>query len=333
VTTCPNDCSGHGVCDYLEDVTFGTVWGEYYDGTETTTYKLGTSPVKLSQKPAWDTNKVRKCVCDPGYTDVDCSRRMCLRGNDILDERMNRNDAVKNQIQKFVLVGAGSYGTGLRSTNSGEKCFYNDHPETSPECFIDLMDKTFALTFTSKLNQSYTTIPILMNNTNYTTWKGFNEPVTNNNTMLSNMVEDALLGLPNYVVDDVDVECDLEMSQPGPSLAAQPVWYPTLSCTVEFTGTAVMGQQYLLEIETETCGDGCTPKLATPVQLKSAYNTSLAPNLDASEEIFSYVTEFQAADYNSYECGRRGKCDYGTGECECFEGYTGDRCHTQTALL
>jgi len=331
VTTCPNDCSGHGVCDYVEDIAFGTVWGQYYDGSETTTYKLGTSPVKLAQKPQWDTNKVRKCVCDPGYTDVDCSRRMCLRGNDILDERMNRDDAVKNQIQKFVLVGAGMHGDGFRTTKRGEKCVNNDHPETTPECFVDLTDKTFAITFTSKLNQSYTTIPILLNQSNTTVFKNFNEPVSGNNTMLSNMIEDALLNLPNYVIDDVDVECDLEMSTPG--LYSSSVFYPTLTCTVEFTGTAVMGPQYLLAIETDACGDGCTPQLTAPVSLKSAYNATLGTTLTESAEVFSYVTEYQAADYNSYECGRRGKCDYSTGECDCFEGYTGDRCHTQTALI
>merc|ERR1711988_1732815 len=123
-------------------------------------------------------------------------------------------------------------------------------------------------------------------------------------------VEKALEGLPNYAIDDC-----------------------TVACSLMFVGTTVMGPQNLLEVETTTCGDGCTPQLATPVQLKSAENSTFDGTARTDTTLFSFVKEETAADWNSYECGRRGKCDYGTGECECFEGYTGDRCQMQTALI
>merc|ERR1712196_753772 len=175
------------------------------------------------------------------------------------------------------------------------------------ECFTDILGKTFALTFTSKLNQSYTTKPLSI--------AGINDTAT-----FSTSVSDALKELPNYVIDDVSTDCDFTymIGQNATNL------YPALTCMISFTGATVMGPQYLLEVE--TAEGGMSTQFAD-------FTTSTMTRLTQFEDVYSFVKEETAADYNSFECGRRGKCDYSSGECECFEGYMGDRCQTQTALI
>jgi hypothetical protein len=51
---------------------------------------------------AWDSRKTRACVCDPTYTDIDCSKRMCGFGTDPLDTRDNLLLPLKYQTQQLV---------------------------------------------------------------------------------------------------------------------------------------------------------------------------------------------------------------------------------------
>ena len=150
--TCPNDCSGHGECVYAEDVTFGTVYGDYNDAG------IGVGAVKIPQKPNWDSGKVRMCVCDPGYTDIDCSRRMCPKGNDV-----GRAFGPGQIAQNVPDAGSGAHWRRRarrrrrRTTTRVPSAELLEQPPRHPAsdaCFADLVGRSFALTFTSQLNQS-----------------------------------------------------------------------------------------------------------------------------------------------------------------------------------
>lgn len=283
-TSCPNDCSGHGTCEYIEQLGFGSSIGDYYDGSSSGKKKIGQRAVTFEDAKMWDNHKTMMCVCDPTWTDLDCSRRMCPKGNDVMNTRLNGADSLDYQVQTIALEAP------------------DDQYGSSQTQFAFFDDASFALTFVSTLNETYTTRPIKLEGG--TDSSGVFD--SSSCTTFAGYVESALEELPHRVVDDVVVTATSSGS--------------VLSFLVTFTGEAVQGKQNLLIVEDYACADGCTPRLAGIDLI-----TDTTPG--------SYVTETQVADYNNYECGRRGKCNYDTGLCECFDGYTGEACATQTALI
>jgi len=295
--TCPNDCSGHGTCEYMEELTYGTVPGLYWGAFGTASERVGSVGYDGVYKEAksfsrtasklWDAHKSMACNCDAGWIDVDCSRRMCPKANDVMDERLDRDDFLLYQIQNITLYSAGRTGNGTGSL------------------IDDFYTNTFALTFVSTLNESFTTVPITIED--------------NDAIDLGNKVELALQGLPNKVITNVNVNVTFGYESRNINIEEEVAF---LNLNVEFTGMSVMGPQNLLIVEADLCDNGCTPKISG-LALTSVGNTGM----------ISRVNELQPADYNNYECGRRGKCDYDSGLCECFEGYTGEACSIQTALV
>jgi hypothetical protein len=195
---------------------------------------------------------------------------MCPYGTDIMDHRNNMVAVQKYQVQNLIFVANRANDLAANALDG----------------------KTFALTFKSKLNETFTTKPIVFRSQH----AKFHSFILN--------VQQALLELPNRVIDKVVVQGNLDSSQ-------------QVHLNISFVGDHVQGPQFLLVVRSYLCGDGCSPKVT---------GLELHPGMQN-------VSQIIPADFNSYECGRRGKCDYTSGICTCFEGYTGLACNTITALV
>lgn len=89
-TTCPNDCSEHGTCEYIGDVPLKQNMKAFDEA--------------FTHSSLWDANKSRMCVCDAGYTGIDCSTKICPFGNDPLNRLNEANTATDNQKQDICFL-------------------------------------------------------------------------------------------------------------------------------------------------------------------------------------------------------------------------------------
>jgi hypothetical protein len=62
-------CSGNGRCASLR---------------EATRYQTFTARLDYEQYAGWDTDKIRGCICEEGWTGIACENRMCPKGDDPL---------------------------------------------------------------------------------------------------------------------------------------------------------------------------------------------------------------------------------------------------------
>jgi hypothetical protein len=166
--TCPNSCSGNGICFSVADIAKGarnpqliqSSYGEniYTGMTSALDYKL------------WDSDKNQACVCDPGYSGIDCSLRLCPRGDDPLTTL--------------------PYTCGLSPCRNELQSFSVDGGQTGG---------VYSLVFTDLDGTSYTTDDFLLSTdstkANWATIQVANEEA----------ISSALMNLPNMVTGTVSV--------------------------------------------------------------------------------------------------------------------------------
>jgi len=243
---CPNDCSGHGRCDYIEDLPYGATWNDWVDENSATslmtsrTQSLFSDDAKMFEYHLWDKSKSRKCVCDATYGDLDCSKRLCPYGTDVLDTKDDTYyglDEQKYQEQTILL-----------SSLSGD--------------FDQLASKSFALTFTSRLNETFTTVPIALS--------GSTDVID-----LQNDIKLALLKLPNGVIDGVKVAVDYIEQDELYKLVSDNL-FPSISFTATtVAGTGATGADSMNTIATVTNAE--TGKLAVGCSLSGAMVPRVSP--------------------------------------------------------
>jgi hypothetical protein len=354
---------------------YSTVPADYYSSPTSSAAEHTFMPQSLktfSNYYWWDKTKSTGCVCDPGYGDFDCSKVTCPYATDVMAVRTDLSVVAKNQKQSIFFVNDLQVDAGDSTTMHG---------------------KSFALTFKSKLNETFTTRPLVVDTSSATSFADFllniqfelmllpakvidkvvvtgklisKETVAGVNTVSSGVATsfapvfykkdgitpvDAadtvnacsgacntwppafasgtatnVVGLNTDVniqtVVNTDAAIDCFTGLAGTSSCLTSVKVTTVMSygfylDIKFTGDNVQGPQNLMSVKAYSCGDGCTPKLT---------GLSLRPQS-------MVVLETQKSDLNSYECGRRGKCDYTTGMCTCFSGYTGASCNIITALV
>jgi hypothetical protein len=311
---CPNDCSGHGRCRTTWEQAQETSVGNYF-AADGAMLDKGVINGKY-QYNEWDAHKTRSCVCDAGWEGFDCNSQMCPKGNDPLTTEDANGLAEVYDVQT-VVVGR------TDATNAG------------------ITSGFFTLTFTDSYGMEWTTRPIPASEADdempATVASGV---VTTGERTTQHHIRAALMALPNFAVDDVEV------SHNEHSTDAQMNEY-----RITFTGARVQGKRNLLKcgwkatvsgtrVGTDDCDvDGCQPRFVgiqgtgtkCTVRGETFYNENSQHKTGRADNWDNVVGRTGTGE--DVACSNRGLCDGSTGLCTCFEGYTGDSCSVQTILV
>lgn len=282
---CPNDCSGHGVCRTVKEIAAGQLTKR--DQSSTGKDVSYTGVTEQFDYRMWDADMNRGCVCDAGYTGADCSLRDCRRGDDPLTwtEEYCGGESCTNQVQTMTFKASDVITDG--NTGLGVHISFN---------------------YTHWDGTVYQTTPHLMYLGN--AGEAHAEPIS-----LHNYVKTGLLGLPNQIIEDVEVSCDLGgVSCANPSNSQATDHTSDFQLAVTFHKPSGLLEPLVLDV-----ADGSAPGTA----FTYTSNTYI---------VMETLSDSDKGNEERVTCSNRGVCDHSTGLCKCFPGYSSADCSTQNAL-
>jgi hypothetical protein len=338
-TTCPNDCSGHGQCYTLREIANGANVPSTHDGNNVgrnfriEDFQYGvytTSGVsKTFDYNLWDADKNQACVCDSGYFGPDCGMRDCPRGNDPLtNDRKHCNDETcTSELQQFWVHMDASAPAGATTCMFLE---WEDKEDNS-----GLINAMRSHTFCVKPG---------LTGDDY-----------------ADLVQDAIDSFPNGALNGVSVTCE-GMHSGGADLedhvkcsTAATTGDDVVVLNMDFTsgpqGDVNDITPYIVSqdgskavtlgaggnaVSVSVYADGSAIDLALHPTQAAMTGTTLAAGaaLDVGA-VFTGASALEAFENGNQEnspCSNRGICNYSTGECHCFAGYTREDCSEQSAL-
>lgn len=323
---CPDDCSGHGQCRTTSETASLTSVGEFFSDAGSKLDK-GVMDGAVSYG-LWDAKKTRSCVCDAGYGGINCADMLCPRGDDPLTTEDMHGITEKYEIQTIVV------GHSTDSTNRAWQ-------QTSKAGGVSAQG-TFTLTFTDSFGKEWTTRPITASDNDDTEYATLAQDthevhtgqpgsaksditvsygmITDGVMTTQHHIKDALMSLPENIVNDVEVS--MENNVAG-----------KITYKVTFIGSANSGARNLLKCNYEGCNhDGCQPRYVGILPTSNAMCT-VEGAMNYNFETEGVQAASQTGTAEDAECSSRGLCDYSSGQCTCFEGYTGSACSVQTILV
>jgi len=311
-STCPNGCSGHGKCEYIQDLTPMT-------GNE------------------WEYNKIQGCRCDGGFYGKDCSKRLCPRGDDPI--------TIDNHDGPGTPPGGGS-ALAADLTPTGETYTIQfTFPDNQGSANYDQAAAFYwHLEIDDMWNTTERSRQILVPGNMFTkiSQTDFLDPSASGEyTLLQQFVR---------VLLDMDTIKNLDMTLTGvygsQKVAATFAYNvdaaKASTLTYKFTLSAPLRVRAVrVRFNNECTLDGCYPKMdvnAYPFENPAypGFPGGVQINADLTRRAVpkAVITLTPAHErHESEECSSRGICDYSVGLCTCFEGFYGNACEKQTILV
>merc|ERR1719390_81637 len=308
-STCPEGCSGHGTCEYIDELAVDFEdrrTGPGFD-QKTTTWTAHSNAVTQSDNTQknngflyqlWDAQKIQGCKCDLGYSGPDCSSRIAPKGDDPLT-------TVKSVTQsQMITITAGATiqatEAAIASTASGAPVWAGSART------VDAGPNTFFIIYYDQYGGVWRTDAIEAAAPAATTFL---------DTVTAERTQAALRALPNPALAATNA-ANIE----GAATASN------IALNIQFADKpGQTGVQYLFEVVTAYQGDGAFP--VSRGFLSTSVGTAVVKELYTANDANGKDTINELA-----ECSDRG-LDNGDGECECFDGFRGLACEEQEALV